>query len=521
MKTSNYSHKSYDGGHNDSVSAQELERNEGNPVQNWCIQTKGKLTRRKGLTPIGNTLTGVAEGLHAYLRADGGKDLLVMDDGSLKYLNGTSFTTLDSGFTKGNLFWMENCPINNKVYISNEDNTTHSWDRAGTVLNACLNDYGTTKYQANVLRWHKNHMFFLNNLKAGGIVYKNSIGWSAMNDPETHDTVNDIIEIPGNGRVITAIDQGNVLVIFKERSIQFLSGWGDTSWQITASASNVANLSEQVGCIAPRGATRVGNEIWFIDDEANIRKIYQTDFDAYRNDIISTKLKTTIAGFNIAQLSKAVAWTNGDHVYFAVPDGSSTVNSIVLAFDILASKRNGLAEAWEVIRGWSPRLMIDYYPSSVPVLYMADATSKKIYSHAGTNDDDVAITAIWTGKDDDYDKPDNYKRYRFGYLNAESGSGNIDVDMYASVDYASFAKIGTVNLLGIGSTLGPTGTGTLGPTGTFILGGNGKAEEKFYYTNGGGTPTGKSIRHSIRHAVISEQPTVSTYTSHFKTKPVR
>lgn len=521
MRTSNYQQTSYDGGHNDTVSPQELARNEGNPVQNWCIQTKGKLTRRYGLTQVGDALTEAATGLHAYLRTGGGKDLLVMDDATLKYLNGATFASLDTGFTGGNNFWMENCPVNDKVYISNEENTTHSWDRASTTTNSCLTDLGNTHWQANVMRWHKNHMFFLNNLTLNTTVYENSIGWSAMGDPDTHDTTNDKIDIPGNGRVITAVDQGNVLVIFKERSVVYLSGWGDSDWRITASASNVANLSEQVGCIAPRGATRVGNEVWFVDDEGTIRRIYQTDFDAYRSDHVSTKLKTTLGGINKGQLSKAIAWTNNDHVYFAFPNGSDTYNSIVIAFDILASKRNGGEEAWEIITGWTPVLFTDYLPSAVPVLYMADATTGKIYSNTGNNDGSTAIDAEWTGKDDDYDKPDNYKRYRFGYLQAESGSGDVDVDFYASVDMGSFADLGAVNLQSAGSTLGPTGTGTLGPTGTFTLGGNGKAEFKFYYTSGGGSARGKSLRHSIRHNTTNERPVVSTFTSHFKLKPVR
>lgn len=470
---------------------------------------------------MGDALTEAATGLHAYLRTGGGKDLLVMDDATLKYLNGATFASLDTGFTGGNNFWMENCPVNDKVYISNEENTTHSWDRASTTTNSCLTDLGNTHWQANVMRWHKNHMFFLNNLTLNTTVYENSIGWSAMGDPDTHDTTNDKIDIPGNGRVITAVDQGNVLVIFKERSVVYLSGWGDSDWRITASASNVANLSEQVGCIAPRGATRVGNEVWFVDDEGTIRRIYQTDFDAYRSDHVSTKLKTTLGGINKGQLAKAIAWTNNDHVYFAFPNGSDTYNSIVIAFDILASKRNGGEEAWEIITGWTPVLFTDYLPSAVPVLYMADATTGKIYSNTGNNDGSTAIDAEWTGKDDDYDKPDNYKRYRFGYLQAESGSGDVDVDIYASVDMGSFADLGAVNLQSAGSTLGPTGTGTLGPTGTFTLGGNGKAEFKFYYTSGGGSARGKSLRHSIRHNTTNERPVVSTFTSHFKLKPVR
>lgn len=521
MKLSTLYATSYDGGLNDTASAREIDRNEASVLENWCIKYEGKLYRRDGLTQVGGDLSAPAEGLHAYLRTGGGKDLLVMDDGNLKYLNGSSFTTLDTGFTGGKPFWMETCPVNDKVYISNEDNTTHSWDRASTTEDSSLTDLSTTHWQANVMRWHKNHMFFLNNLTLDDAVYENRIAWSDMADPDTHDTTNDYIEVPGNGRVITAIDQGNVLVIFKERSIVYLSGWGDTDWRLTATSSNVANLSEQVGCVAPRGATRVGNEVWFIDDEGQIRRIYQTDFDAFRSDHISTKIQTTLSGINKAQLHKALAWTANDHVFFAFPNGSDTENSILVVFDIIASKRNGGAEAWEVITGWTPGMMIDYLPSSTPVLYLADNATGKIYAHTGADDAGTAIDARYDSKDDDYDRSDRYKRYRFGYLQASSTSTSIAVDIYASVDLAPFADLGELTLASNGSTLGPTGNATMGPTGTFILGGGGRAEKKFYYTDGGGSATGKTVRHSIRHSATGQQPVVDNWSSHYKERQLR
>lgn len=520
MKLNTYYHTDFDGGLNDTSAPEQIKRNEASVLRNWHIRTKGQLTRRDGLTQVGDALTGAASGMHAYLRTNGGKDLLVMDDTTLKYLNGSTFDDLDTGFTAGNPFWMETCPANNKVYISNEDNDTHSWDRASTTLNSALTDLTNTHYRANVLRWHKNHMFFLNNLEFGGNVYPNSVGWSAMGDPDTHDTTNDRIDIPGGGRVITAVDQGNVLVIFKERAIQFLEGWGDNSWRITASASNVSNLDEQVGCIAPRGACRVGNEVWFVDDEGQIRRIYQTDFDAFRRDIVSTKIQGTLATVNKAHLSKAVMWSSNDYVYVALPTGASTTNDLVLCYDLITSRRTG-EEAWETITGWDAGLMIDYLPSSTPVLYIADAATGKIYSHTGDDDAGVAIDANWTGKDDDYDRPERYKRFKFGYITGEATSGSIDVTIHASVDHGAFAQVGTLTLSTTGSTLGPTGNATMGPTGSFILGGNSYAEEKFYYSAGGGAVRGKTIRHSIRHAVVDETPVVNTWTSHYKERGLR
>jgi hypothetical protein len=520
-KLNTYYHESYDGGLNDTASAREIKRDEASVLENWCVASQGKLTRRPGLTQVGDDLTDAASGLHMFLRDSGSADLMVMDDTNLKYLNGSTFDTLDTGFNAGNPFWMETVPALNRVYISNEDNTTHYWDRTSTTEDACLTDLGNTKFQANVLRWHKNHLFFLNNLKVGSTSYPNDIGWSDIGDPDDHDTSNDRISLPGGGRVITANDLGDALVIFKEHSIFYLTGWGDTDWRITATASNVAGISEAVGCVAPRGTVRVGNEIWFVDDEGQIRRILQTDFNAYRTDHISTKIQGTLSRVNTTQLSKAIAWSNNDHVYFAFPDTGDTENSIVCVFDLLASKRKGGEEAWEIITGWTPGLFADFIPQATPMLYVADNSTGKVYAHTGADDDGVAISARFDSKDDDYDRPERWKRFKFGYLQGSSESSDIQVPLYVSVDQAPYGLAGTLELESTGSTLGPTGNATMGPTGSFILGGGGRAEEKFYYTAGGGSPRGKTVRHSIRHSLAGQQPTVDTWTSHYRERNLR
>lgn len=364
-------------------------------------------------------------------------------------------------------------------------------------------------------------MFTANNVKVGSDTYENRIYWSAFGDPTTWDTTNDFINLPGGGRIISLVDAGEMLVIFKERSYMFLTGWGDTDWQVTATASKLDNIDESVGMVSPKGATRVGEEIWFMDDEGQIRKVYKTGLDVWRRDIISTKLQGTISGINKSQLAKVTAWTYNDKVYFSVPNGSDAYNSLVLVYDIIASKRTK-EEAWTTYTGWYIDFAITYPTSATPDLFLADATNLKVYKHDGDDDDGVAIDARWDGKDDDFDNPETYKRYRFGHITGEAGASDVDVAVYASVEDGDFADLGDLNLKSVGGTLGPTGKFELGPTGkTAILAGPASGELRFLYTSGGGVPYGRSIRHSIRHNVLNEQPVVNGYTCHFKEKLVR
>lgn len=508
----------FSGGLNTSSAKGEIDRTEASLLRNWDITYKNQLVRREGLTKKGDTLTHEIDSLNAYTRGTAGKDLLLIEGGVLRYLNSNTWTALDNGFTSGTKTDMAVCPINSKIYISNQTDYQHSWDRGATTYNSCLTDLGTNIPHGNRIRWHKNHMFTINNVTVAGVTYPNRLYWSDFGNPDAWTIATNFIDVPGEGRTITMCDLGNSLVLFKERAIQFLQGYGNSDWAITATSSNVANLDEAVGCISPYGCTRVGNEVWFIDNDGVIRRIYQTDFDAFRKNIISSKIDGTLQGLNKVQLAKAIAYTWNDKVYFSVPNGSSSTNNLVLVFDIKASNRTG-GEAWTTYTGWSPSAMCAYPTSTVTDLYIGDINGK-VYLHDGNDDDGTAIDSRWDGKQDDFDYPDRYKRLKWGYISADN-QGDIDIGIYASVDGAPFANLSTFNLQGTGSKLGPTGSFLLGPTGNCILSGGEQLEDKYYFSDGGGNPMGKSLQMSIRHNTVAEKPVLNSFTTSFRLKNAR
>jgi len=519
MKLSTLTVQDYSGGLNDTVSEKEINRNEASLLRNWDITFKGQLKRRDGLTQTGNTLASKIDGMTYYPRSSGGKDIVVINSGTLRYLKTSTFDSLDTGFTSGEFKDFATCPLNDKLYITSETDQMHSWDRSSVTENSCLTDLGADVPHGNVIRWHKNHMFTANAVNVSGTKYYHRLYWSAIGDPDTWDIVDDFINVPGNGNVLALADLGDNLVIFKDRSIQYLSGWGDTDWQITASASNTTNVDEQVGIAGAFAHTRVGNEVWFMDDEGNIRRIYQTDFDPFRKDIISTKIQTTIDGLNKTKLDLCRAWTYNDKVYFAVADGAATANNLVLVFDIKASKRTG-EEAWTTYTGWTPTQFMSYPTSGAPDLYLSD-NAGKVGKFSGTNDYAAAVDSRWDGKKDDMDKTERWKRFKFGYITGVASTAT-DVGVYASVDGNAFGDMGDLELEVRGGTLGPSGTFELGPTGlTAVLGGNSETEWKFYYADGGGAVRGKTLQHSIRHAIASKQPTVNGFSSSFKQRQLR
>lgn len=523
MILSTYDKTDYSGGLNSTASLREIAPNEATVLQNWDITYQGQLRRRDGLTLIGGVPNSPNTGFGAFIR-DTGIDLLRSWGTNLEFLSGVTWQALANNIVAGNPLWMENVQVNGKLYIGNTDNALKSWDRSSTTLNSALvapTNSSNPVPHGNVMIWFNNFMFILNKVKVGSTLFTEDIFWSALGDPDTYDTTDDHTTVPGDGQLITAVPLGNNLVLFKERSVQYLSGFSDQTFTITGSASQYNSVSEEVGCIAPRGACQVGNEVWFIDNQARIRRVLQTDFDAFRHDVISVKIQASLDNINKGQLEKAVIWTHNNKVYCAVPNGTDTVNSIVFVFDILASIRNQEDEAWTTYTGWSPSMAVSYPTDITMDLYIADQVTGAIYLHKGLDDNGVAINAVFEDGNFDYQLPEVYKNYKFGYSSGQSSISNTVVFIDSSMDGSPYVNGGTLTFTSTGTKVGPTGDAKCGPTGNAKCGGNIQTTARFFYDQNGQIPFSKRIRHRIWHNTAGQQPTVNAFTSHYKPRALR
>lgn len=516
----------YSGGLNNTASPIEIAPNQAAVLQNWDITYQGQLVQRDGLTLVGNSISSnPITGGGAYIRT-AGSDPLVIESTNLYYLNSSTWTMLANNLTAGDI-WFENAQILNKIFFGNEDNVFSSWDRASTTLNTCITQLATTVPHGNVNRWFKNFMFTGNNVNVSGTKYPHRLYWSAVGDPTTWDTTNNYFEVPGDGRLITMMPMQDKLILFKERSIQTLTGYGNTNWQVTASNTSAANFSEQIGTLSKRGVCTVGNEIWYIDTEGNIRRLFFTDYNELRHDVVTTNVQGTLAGINKSQLPLATLWTNNNKVYACYPNGTDTHNSILLVFDLIASRRltQGFymppTECWTTYTGWTPSLMFDFPTSTTPDLYICDGTTGKVYKHTGADDNGTAIAARWDGAIDYQKDPFTYKRYRFGRARAQSTTGSATVSIWASTDGAGFANVGNLLLTAKGTALGPTGTARMGPTGTWQLGGASQNEIYYDMANGGNNPQAKSLQMSIRHNEVGKKASFNSFATFFKAKDTR
>jgi hypothetical protein len=502
---SSYRHKDYSGGLNNTASRREIGRSQASVLENWDITFQGRLQSRLGLTQLGGTLSNAPKSGGFYKRANGSNYILLNEGTDVRYLNSTTWTDIGNISSAQRMSYANVLP-SDRIYFSSEDNGLSFWD-GGAAITAV-----SSVPAGNVILWYQNHLFHVNNVNVAGTKYSNRVYWSDFGAPSTYTTASSYINLPGEGRAVTMNVLGDTLVIFKDNSYMFLSGYGSSSWAISASATSIENTDSSIGCVAPRGTVRVGaNELWFIDNQGNIRRLTQADY-GFSSTVMSDNIKDTISGLDKGKLDLAVAWYDNDKVYFAVTKSGSSTNNLVLVYDRTAASRTN-DEAWTTYTGWEVADMISYSSSFSPVLTIFNPTTKKVYTHTGTTDDGVDITCRWDGKNDDYDQPERYKKYAYGYMYSQAQSDE-DVDIYAAVDGSSFAKIDTFNLSTTGDPLGPTGDAAMGPTGSFILGGEFDKEEKFYFYDGGGAITGKTVCMSIRGS-FSSTIFVDTFTNHF------
>lgn len=513
-----YRHKSYDSGLNNASSRRDIDRDQASLLENWDISVHGRLKSRKGLTQVGNTLANAAKSL-GVLRTKAGVNSLLLNEGTdVRYLNGSTWTDVDT-LTANERISFANVLVNDKIYYSSENNGLRSCNSSYTTASVASSIAG------NVIMWYQNHLWHINNVNVSATKYSNRIYWSDFGDPEAYTTASSFIELPGESRAVTMNVLGNNLVAFKEDSYMFIQGYGSSSWALTSSSTSIANTDASVGCVAPRGTVRVGaNELWFMDNQGFVRKITQADY-GFTSTVMSNNLdlsKITIngvvTGIDLSKLNNTIAWYDDDKVYFAVTATGSTVNNVVLVYDRKAASR-AKGESWTVYTGWTINAATTYSSGVSPTTYIADNTNKMIFSHTGGSDNGVAINCRWDGKNDDYDQPERYKKFAYGYINSQAQS-NEDITIWSSIDGTSFSKIGTFNLATDGTALGPTGPATMGPTGTFILGGSDDLQKKYYYSDGGGSITGKTSITSIRCSVDSIVY-VDTFTSHFQLRSLK
>ena len=446
----NYINFTYTGGMNDTDTSDQIQPSESVLLQNGYIRSIGKFEKRNGTLLLGDDTGGTAiVGETSWTTPAGVKYHLRMSGTTLYYLNSSTWTAMDSGFTTG--LPTEFVAANGKLYIFNGTENTHSWDGAATTLNACLTDMGTTIPTGKYAVYWKNYMFVWGAVKYDGNTYKARCAFSNLGAPDTFTTATDYFDVNlkdgYDGTGIAGLDK--FLILGKERTVHIMTGSNPTEWKLSASVNNLSTVENSIGVASHRSMVQVGDDIWYMATDGTIRSVRRNEQGATPlTGIVSGKIRGTLEGANQAQLSKCASVQFNGRVYFAFPNGTSTYNNkIVVADTAITLDSPSNPHPWVVYTGWNPAVWTIHTPSTTPQLYYGEASADSLSFQAetGTIDNASAIDFDYKSGMIDLDKRDELKTFRFIIASGQSG-GNYDISIYSSTDGSTYSTVGTLNL---------------------------------------------------------------------------
>lgn len=453
----NYVNNSYSGGQNDTDEQDQLLENQAKQILNAYIHKPGAVEKRSGCSALGNDFGNAAvTGLTSWTEDDNTKWQLATAGTSLWYLNSATWTELDDGFTTG--LDTNFVVADNKLYVFNGTDNTHSWDGTSTTKNSALTDMDTSIPTGKYAVWWKNYMFVCGASKLSGTSYPSRVWFSNLGDPDTYTTGTDYFDVGlSDGQPITGIGTlDKFLIIFKRRSIYILTGSGPSDWKLSSSVNNVINIENSVGCVSHRSIVQVGDDLWFMSDDG-VRTVRKSEEGQNpMTGIVSGLMEGTIAGMNKAKLDKVACCLFNKRFYLAFPNGTSTYNNRCIVAEtrrLLDNLYN--PHPWVTYTGWQPACWDTHIPTFQPQLYFGNASADSVVVQAetGTSDAEVVGTVANSGAIDftyispmiDLRQPDMRKTSRFIIVSAESG-GNYDVEVSTSLDGNTFIDHGDINL---------------------------------------------------------------------------
>ena len=300
-------------------------------VENFLIRNRGELEVRDGLTARGTSPSATNLGAIQLIR-QGTKYLLRVVNGSSNTSkfqhsqDGLTWSDVTGGGSKTtNQVW-KFVQANEFIYGVNGTDTPIKYD-GGSIATISAIPNG------EAIGWFRNHMFI------GGVSsVPDRLYYSNINDPETWGGSSFINVNLGDGSPITGLKGiGGAtarLLIGKERSVWYLTGF-------TSSDFAISPLTYEHGVASQESMIEVGNDVWAIDLEGNIRGLYRTTEDVPFTALRSRDIQSLVSGLAKSSITKSTAVYFDNYAMFFVPNGVDSHNSLVLVWDTMANEKRG------------------------------------------------------------------------------------------------------------------------------------------------------------------------------------
>jgi hypothetical protein len=227
------------------------------------------------------------------------------------------------------------------------------------------------------------------------------------------------------------------MVVFNRNTIHIIAGTNNLN------ASQVRELTREVGCVARKSVVQVGNQIFFLSDNG----VYSIDFgDLYNlrgaSVPLSESIDPIIKRINTDAAENSVAIYHNNRYYLAVPLDDSTENNAVLVY-------NFINQGWESVDtvaapGWNIRNLIRAGAGAFNKLYAINSLGGIHILENRVDDSDLIITQI-AGSAESYYIPSELvsRQYTLGTLDRKKFN-NLELTVQSSDSNASDLTIDIV-----------------------------------------------------------------------------
>jgi hypothetical protein len=433
-------------GLNNALSDNLIDDREASDLENIQFVESGAPAKAYGFTQAGNTLSNNPRGLGFYNdAAAGNRDLLTVDGTALKYLNGSTWTTI-SGASFDSSAQINMTQAGGSMYVWDGVNggaklaTGRTLSRPGTLPKGKFSIYYNGFHVCAGVATQENRLYI-----------SASTDTAAFTRKSTDSTLNNTTEVPGatdftttttaafvdinknDGDKITALAKfQDALIIFKERAI----------FQLTFDSTGtpvVAAVSKGYGCVSHRSVDNIDNDVFFLTrNGVYVLGNEPNYFNTIRTNELTARVHPTIETINPTNFTLATALFNKYVYYLGIPSGGVSANNVTLAYD----RR---FQAWSKLTHIAPEAMTLYVDSSNnESVYFTSSTSAKVYVMSSNySADGSAISAQWTSKAYDLGDFSTYKRWIDVTILFRQLVGNVDITVYT--DNGTIAKSVTVN----------------------------------------------------------------------------
>lgn len=405
----------FSGGMNDKVDDNLIADNEAASCQNVLGRRVGVLTKRRGQAKLNSVaLGGPIQGLFPFY-SGATRRIVAVANGVPVYWDGNAFQTitLPSGDYPTGLHTTAQVHFAmtvNYMVAFNGVNKPWKWDgiTASVLANAPADGQFPILYKEKLFTVPSSD--------------PSTLYWSDSFAPETWPPINYWDIAKGDGDRITALALllGD-LVIFKRYSIHTLRGSSLDDFRYDL-------VVPDVGAVGPRALVQDEMYLYFVADDG----IYVYN-GAKVDNLSRKKIPVLWEGINQEHLHKAAAGKWNGLLWFALPEGSSTTNNLVLVFDPEVG-------SWWPWRGIAASCFIEYNTGIELRFYAGSAVDGYVLQQdVGYSDAGTAINSYWKGKAFDIGSPAYLKKVKKAFIVDSPGAS--DVSMQVSFDYGAMTDL--------------------------------------------------------------------------------